>query len=269
MPKRKRSQGKQGSRVLDLKAKSFATASALASILSSVSEEGLPDAFSRASQYRARKDLCETSNYYGQLTTTQTLQLQGGKDITVGFQNPFAFLHHCCEHSQSYAAIVQNAVDEHPPSLSSPWHIILYQDGVDPSDGLAKNKSRHLVVFYWSFLEFGMDALCHEEVWATATVMRTNKAKKLPGGITELTHRVVEQFHQDVHDMSVTGVNVLLPGKQTHSKLIGNVQILMSDVPALTEMLSSKGHKGLKPCPVCKNATHHHQPPGGAVPIHT
>ena len=83
------------------------------------------------------------------------------------FQNPFAYLHHCCEHSQSYAAVVQKAVDAHPPSASSPWHIILYQDGVDPSDGLAKNKSRHLVVFYWSFLEFGMDALCHEEVWAT------------------------------------------------------------------------------------------------------
>ena len=42
----------------------------------------------------------------------------------------------------------------------------------------------------------------------------------------------------------------------------------MSDLPALTEMLSSKGHGGVKCCPVCKNATNH-KPPGGAVPMHT
>jgi hypothetical protein len=254
-------------RLISLRATSFASQSALNSILADVKSGGAPDSFSRASQYRARKDLCHTETPYGKLVTQRTLEVTRGKPITVAFLNPFAFIHYCCERSKNYSVIMLNALDRNPSSPSNPWHIVLYQDGVDPGDGLAKNKSRHEFVFYWSFLEFGMAVLCHEEVWGTATVMRTVMAKRLPGGVTELTHRVLEQFHNDEHDMRITGVNILCQGSQNRHRIFGKVRVLMSDIPALTEMLSSKGHGALKPCACCQNATHH-KPPGGAVPIH-
>ena len=90
---------------------------------------------------------------------------------------------------------------EKPSLPSKPWTIILYQDGVDPGDTAVKEKSRHSIIFYWSFLELGMRALCREEMWSTSVVTRTHLAKCLIGGPTELTHRVVRMFHGGVHDM--------------------------------------------------------------------
>ena len=116
--------------------------------------------------YRARKELCYTNTPYGPLIRQVTLNRIGKPDVNVGFQNPMAFLHYQCENSDHFAAIMRDAIQVHPPTPSTPWSIILYQDGVDPGDGLAKNKSRHSVVFYWSFAEFGLDVLAHEEVWA-------------------------------------------------------------------------------------------------------
>ena len=246
---------------------SFVSQSALRNMLGSVKSDGLPESFSRGSQHRARKEVCHTETYYGPLVTERNLNITSGQPLTVGFQNPLAWVHYHCEHSPNYASIVQQALEKHPCTLVSPWTIILYQDGVDPGDGLAKNKSRHSVVFYWSFLEFGMEVLCREEVWGTLTIMRTTKAKKLEGGIPELTYRSLEQFHCDVHDIRRNGVSVCCDGSGTYIKIFGRVNLIVSDLPALAEMLSSKGHSALKCCPKCMNATNH-KPPGGAVPIH-
>ena len=188
-----------------------------------------------------------------------------GKTLIVGFQNPMAFVHYHCEQSPNYAALVQDALVKHPCQLGIPWTIILYEDGVDPGDGLAKNKSRHSVVFYWSFLEFGMENLCREEVWGTLTIMRTTKGKSLQGGIPELTYRALEQFHGDVHDIRRLGVAVCCDGSGNYTKVFARVNLIISDEPALVEMISAKGHAGLKCCPKCMNATHH-KPPGGLCP---
>ena len=252
-----------------LSRQSFLSQSALASILTSAKSGGLPEAFSRGSQHRARKNVCHTETPYGPILNEKKLKLIQGpeSELDVGFQNPMAWLHYHCEHSNTFSKIVQGALQAHPSTPSSPWSIILYEDGVDPGDQIGKNKSRHSVVYYWSFLELGMEALCHEEVWGTATIMRTNKAKHLEGGLPELTHRVLEQFHGDVHDIRISGVSVCCQGSENHSTIFAKTQVLMSDAPALAEMLSAKGHAALKCCCLCMNATHH-KPPGGATPIH-
>ena len=90
-----------------------------------------------------------------------------------------------------------------------PLTIVLYQDGVDPGDGLVKDKARHSICFYWTFLEFGMINLCHEELWVAGMIARTRKAKSIHGGVGELTYILMEQFHPDNgNDMLVNGVVV-------------------------------------------------------------
>ncbi len=138
----------------------------------------MPEAFSRASQHRARKDLCYTDTPYGALVYEKTLKLSDHEELDVGFQNPLAYTQYHAEHSENYGRIMREALAAHPPSPDSPWTVILYQDGVDPGDAPAKNKSRHSVTFYWSFLEFGTRALAHEEVWGCSTIVRTKKATK-------------------------------------------------------------------------------------------
>lgn len=248
----------------------FTSQSALANLLKDVEANGVPLAFSRATQHRARSDLCDTRAQYGPLVTSRALQsMHGGKPerVVVGFQNPLAFFNYHCEHSPHYAQIVRDAMAKHPCSPSNPWDIVLYQDGVDPSDGLAKNKSRKSAVFYWSFKQFGYEALAHEQVWGTVTAMRTHKAVKLDGGMAQLTHHVLEQFFGDVHDIRMSGVSAQLHGTQDRVKIFATLGIMLADMPAISEMLTCKGHGGTKCCPKCCNATHH-KPPAGADPLH-
>ena len=112
-----------------------------------------------------------------------------------------------------------------------------------------------------------MEAMAHEEVWGTVTIMRTMMAKHLPGGVTQLTHLVLEQFHGDVHDILRAGVTCRFQGSDTTFKIFAKTQLIMADVPALAEMLSWKGHGAAKPCAKCMNGVHN-KPPGGRTIVY-
>ena len=152
-----------------------------------------------------------------------------------------------------------------PCSAQSPWRIIIYQDGVDPSDGLAANHSRKSCVFYWSFVEYGMHALCHEEVWGTLCVMRSHDCNKLSGNISQLFQKALELFFGSVHDIQRSGIRVLVNGcsrgleREHYDRyhILAGVGVVFADEPALKEMLNCKGHAGTKPCLLCVNATLH------------
>jgi hypothetical protein len=245
---------------------SYCSQSAMAKLLKTVEEEGLPDAFSRASQYRARKALCGARTPYGPLVTAKDAVLNNGASMQVGVQCPLAFLHYHCENSPHYAKAVVDALETYPCGPATPWHIIMYQDGVDPGDGLAKNKSRKLTVFYWAFLELGMSALAHEQVWGTSTVMRTSCANKLEGGIVQLTEIVLDSFFGAPHDIMRAGVTVPIHGTQRRVTLFAVVGAMLADEPAMKEMLSCKGHAGTKPCLLCQNATN--AKPSNGTPLH-
>ena len=254
-------------RLNSLGQESFVSQSALQSILADVKARGLPDSFSRGSQHRARLDLCDTDTPYGPLLTTLDMELKDGKHLDVGCQNPLAFIYYNCEHSPVFRSILKKAFDQKPTTPSNPWNIVLYQDGVDFPDGLGKNKSRHIVIFYYSFEELGDEALCHEEVWGVMVAMRTCKAKTLVGGVPELTYKVVEQFHGETHDILRTGISVLIDASTEYVYIFAKVGMLLCDLPAHAEMISCKGHAATKPCWICMNATHH-KPPAGAAPMH-
>ena len=87
-----------------------------------------------------------------------------GGEVSISMQDPFATLHYVCEHSEDYARILESALAANECSPSKPWDIILYQDGVDPSDMGVKHHTRKSVVFYWSFSQLGQYALSQEPV---------------------------------------------------------------------------------------------------------
>ena len=204
---------------------------------------------------------------YGPLVQQMIMERAGKPDVTIGFQNPLAFLHYNAEHSDRYAELLQDALAKHPSSPASLWRIVLYQDGVDPGDGLQKEKSRHSVVFYWALAELGTQALAQEEVWGTLTIARTAVAKSIDGGVAALTNAAVRQFHGDVHDILRSGVLIQPKGSAASVRIFAKVQIILADLPALAEMIAWKGHGAVKCCPICMNATQA-KPPGGADPIH-
>ena len=246
---------------------SFATKSAIDKLLRDIDGNGLPDAFSRKSQYRERKEMCrDIMTPYGPLIEELSVPLDDGKPYEIGFQNPQAFLHYACKHSHHFASVVRGAAERYPPSVERPWNLILYQDGVNPSDGLAKNHSRKSVVFYWAFLEYGMAALAQEQVWGTATLTRLVETNKIEGGIPRLTAMVLGRFFGCVHDFSVVGCTVELLGDDKVVNIVAELGCIFADRPALQEMLSDKGHRGILCCPKCRNVTQHTAPHGG-VPL--
>ena len=173
---------------------SFASKSGMAKLLTCVKKEGLPETFDRSAQYRARKHVCQTETPYGKLVDTTPVAFRDGTDGRIAFRNPLAFLHYHCDKSSQYAEIVRKALERKPCSTASLWQLIIYQDGVDPSDGLAKNHSRKSDVSYWTFIELGMHALADEEVWGTVCVTRATQANKLEGKVGQLAEKVLEHF---------------------------------------------------------------------------
>ena len=235
-------------------------------------EHGLPESFSRSTQYRARKKLCGMECNSGPQVLKEKIALSGGKEHTIAFQNPFAFIHYHGGKSKDYAMIMRAAIARKPPSHSDPWRLIIYQDGVNPSDGLAKNLSRKSCVFYWAFAELGAHALCHEEVWGISTLVRNTICKEMPGNIGDLANKVLQTFFNPEHDMRTSGVTfTLMPTANGETlevaRLFTKICIVVADEPALKEIFDCKGHAGHICCLLCANATLH-KAPGGGIPFH-
>ena len=238
---------------------SYASKSGIASLVSHIKAHGVPDTFDKTAQFRARKTVCRTETPYGKLVVELPVEFSTGPPGKLGFQNPLAFLHYHCGESKHYAQIVSDALRRSPCSPQSPWRMIIYQDGVDPSDGLAKNHSRKSVVFYWSFVEYGMHALAHEEVWGTICVMRASQVARLQGNVSQLFELILGLFFGPIHDIRLSGVSVRVchGDRPTQATIVASVGVMLADEPALKELLDCKGHAGTKPCCLCVDATLH------------
>ena len=245
---------------------SYASHSAISKLLAHVHEHGLPETYDRSAQFRARKELCRTNvDGYGPLVVNREMALSAGGTATGSFQNPLAAFAYHCKHSPHLSGIVKAAAGVQPPSVGNPWRVIVYQDGVDPSDGLAKNHSRKSTVFYWAFAEYGLRALCHEEAWLTICVSRSSLTNKLAGGASYLYQHVLELFFGDVHNLMITGINVEMhDGSRLH--IFGKASVLLADIPAMKECIACKGHAGVLVCPCCMNACQHMIK--DAIPLH-
>ena len=157
----KRPREERNLELISLGRSSYASHSAISKLLAHISEHGLPETHDRQAQYRARKEICKLDNGYGPMVVKREMNLANGGTETGAFQNPLAAFQYHCKRSEHFSNVMKSALARRPCTPESPWSIILYQDGVDPSDGLAHNHSRKSAVFYWSFAELGLAALSH------------------------------------------------------------------------------------------------------------
>ena len=111
MSKRLKTQDDRYHALASLGRASFVSKSGMAQLLAEVKKSGLPDAFSRSSQYRARKHVCNTMTEYGKLVVEVDVTTTDGEPMKMGFQNPLAFMAYHCEQSVHYAEIVRRAME--------------------------------------------------------------------------------------------------------------------------------------------------------------
>ena len=237
---------------------SYVSKRGIAQLANTFRLDGVPETTSRTAQYRARKSVCKTQTPYGTLVQTIPLTCADGGTIDVAVQNPLAMLYHVASASQRFATVMRAGLDAMPCTSTTPWSVILYQDGVDPSDGLSNNHSRKSNVFYWSFLELGMKALGDERNWFPVALGRYNSLVKADGSITQLASKACSLFwNRSGHDLELTGANIKLHGDQHITTIFAKMGCVLADEPAIKEVLACKGHAGTKPCVLCMNAVAH------------
>ena len=218
----------------------------------------MPESLSRWSQYRARKAMtCEALTPFGPLVECEKLPKMKGGTCEVAYQNPQAWLYYQSKHSAHFARIIDEAHALYPCTPTSPWLLVLYEDWVNPSDGLAINHSRSPHVFYWSFLQLGANALAHEGCWGTVTLLTKMDANLIQGGLLHVTSRVVNRFFKDPHNSRKAGVTLELYGSEKTFCILGELEMILCDEPGIKECIGCQGHAGIKPCFVCINAVLH------------
>ena len=137
---------------------SYVSKEGMAKLLKSVEEDGMSETFSRTTQYRARKNVCATPTPHGTLLDYKKLTLIDGEEWEIAIANPFALFREQCRTSPHFCKIVVEALVRYPCTPGTPWGLVLYEDGVDPSDGLAKHHTRKVDVYYFTFLQFDYHA---------------------------------------------------------------------------------------------------------------
>ena len=243
-------------RLLGLRHTKYITQRALVNVVEDLQRNGPLHNSSRATQYRARQALAYSETPYGRM-----IEVHEANGMTFGISPPFAAMHYHARNSASYASILKDTLRRAPGDARQPWSWILYQDGVDPSDGLSKTHTRKSTVFYWSIKEFGYDVLGQEQVWLTANVTRTRVLANIEGEHALIATKILETMYNDTHDGERIGVTLDLHTGETIHVYI-KVGALLADVPAIKEIISSKGHSGMKCCSICANAVLE-SPPGG------
>ena len=214
---------------------SYVSKRGISQLANTFRSEGVPEATSRSTQYRARKTVCNVQTPYGTLVQTMPLTCPDGNTIDAAVQNPLAMLYHVSSESKRFATVMRSGLDNMPCASASPWTVILYQDGVDPSDGLSINHSRKSNVFYcWSFLELGMQALADERNWFPIALGRYNSLMKAEGQITQLACKACSLFwSRSGHDLELTGVNLKFHSEQNTTTIFAKLGVVLADEPAV------------------------------------
>ncbi len=167
------------------RSKPHCSASALGEILSDIKANGLPDLTDRISMRKARDLTTFSPGPYRPIMQSITcIDLKGDpKNISVA--NPVAALHAALEESTNFMKFFKNRLRICPASPEKQWNIILYSDAVTLGNVIALVSNRKFQAMSWSFLEFGVNALIHEETWFTSMAEFSTTSNSLSGGLSQ------------------------------------------------------------------------------------
>ena len=124
---------------------------------------------------------------------------------------------------------------------------MLYSDGTSPQDGLSKHDRRKLCALYWSILQFD-SPLASEVARFTISCIRQHIIETIPGGLSRVCRDLLRMAFFNAQCDLRRGVEL-----QRGVVITVDSLVVEADIPALAEMISSKGHNAFKCCLHCKN----------------
>jgi hypothetical protein len=148
-------------RVSQLSGLKWASDSAIEAVLKRLDQQGclVGAATSRRTLARAVEAGVQAPTLYG--PTLHTIPLALDDDTTFNWHvvNPFAMLCWLANLSRAFCGFLKQKLLEHPCSPTQPWNIVFYTDEASPGNLLRVDNTRKCHAFYWSFSEFGAEAL--------------------------------------------------------------------------------------------------------------
>ena len=199
---------------------------------------------------QARKLVVEQPTVFGPMLGKINAEGKNGKSISIPYIDPFAML--TVASSKTYmSALLERSLVEHPPSPDRPWSILFYSDEVTPGNVLKAQNHKKVQVIYWSFNEFGADALGKDGYWFTATVVRSSRVQDMEGGMSQLTSLILLTMFGSVHNLKTSGIRLVVNGREF--RMFATLGQVPSDEDALHQMWRCKGASGTKMCVMCKS----------------
>ena len=199
-----------------------------------------------------RREVAYQSTPYGPLHQARAIARVGGGEHQVLFANPLAMLFVAASTSEPFCELIEQTLERHPCTPSSPWRFCIYSDEITPGNVMSHNNTRKAWCLYYSFLDFGCAALSGEASWFTGTVVRSSIVKRSLGGLSAIASEFLRLMFCTAHCVMTGGFTLhLMSGRVVRiwARLTCNV----SDEAALKAFWQCKGSSGLKLCLLCAN----------------
>ena len=132
----------------------------------------------------------------------------------------------------------------------NPWSLILAHDEITPGNLLRPDNTRKFTAFYISFLEFGHQALRHEQCWFLVGIIRTKTVQNVVGGFSCVAKKLLRALLVDRGSFTH---GIILPLDAGPTMLFARLGVHLGDEAALSSCLGCKGASGIKPCLKCAN----------------
>ena len=225
----------------------FVSVAGLADVLQDIKEHGMPDATSRSSIKRARDkawDADVTSRYGTIVRSIECGVDEEGQPCVFWVADSRACLYYMISECGKLEAFIRQILVKNPCSPDNPWGIIVYNDEIAPGNQLLHHNSRKTQAFYYSFIEFGAEALYSELLWFTLTVARSDEVSEI-GGWSFGTFATSVMLSFDVWGTEgfICGTIIIW----------ARIKLIVCDEAALKATLDVKGAGGNLPCFKCAN----------------
>ena len=226
------------------------TAAGLAGILTAVQNEGLPDIIDRNSMREARDLQAREATPFGPIVQLVELACIDGSSRRIPMASPFATLWTALSSCEKFAAFFMSKLIAKPPSPDDPWGVIIYSDEVTPGNPLSAANKRNVHAVYWSFVEFGANALSREESWFCVLAEYSSVVNNVHAKLSQVIAKVLKQFWDaDGFDMHQAGMNLPMDGPRLFAKL----RVVIQDGGAHKSTFHARGDGATKLCLLCKN----------------
>jgi hypothetical protein len=229
------------------------SASALGAILKEIKQHGVPEGATSRDAFRDARDLQNhTATPFGAIVQTLAVSDKDDVDQQLTIAHPIALLWVASKECLSFSAFFLEKLKDNPPSLENPWHIVLYTDEVTPGNPLATMNNRKFHAIYWSFMEFGVNALSREEAWFTVATEYSVHVSKLSAGLSQVVAKILKCFFSDGVNLAVTGA-LMEFADGTTVRIWAVLGGALQDGGAHKSVWHCRGDAGSKFCLICKN----------------